>query len=427
MSSGLTGNYSIPYPVPTDPVNVTGDIEALATRIDNILQEEIEDTAASMWTSGGTFSNGLLAPTYNDSTGKMSMSLSQDLQTSASPTFASLNVTNNIFPVSDNTGVVGDASKTWSNGQFTALTIDGTLSVRTAIDLADSDTLQFGTSDDVKIFYNGSNNILDIELESAAVSLNITDNGTDKVVITKSNGNISTVGQLVSTVATGTPPLSVSSSTVVDNLNADLLDGQQGSYYQNASNINNGTLSVNRGGTGLTSYSVGDIVYASASTTLAKVAIGSNNHVLTSNGSSPVWTANTGTGNVVRSESPTLSGTPTAPTASASVNSTQIATTAFVQDVVSTLGGLPDQTGNSGKFLTTDGTNPSWEIVDLSSKADLASPTFTGTVTVDNLTATGTVSIVSPTAAGSTGPRDITMSTSSPSGGNDGDVWLQYS
>lgn len=76
MASGTTGNYSIPYPVPTDPVNVTGDIEALATRIDNILKEEIEDTAAAMWTSGGTFSNGLQAPTYNDNTGKMSMSLS---------------------------------------------------------------------------------------------------------------------------------------------------------------------------------------------------------------------------------------------------------------------------------------------------------------------------------------------------------------
>lgn len=231
MASGSTGNYSIPYPVSTDPVNITGDMEALATRIDNILQEEIEDTAAGMWTSGGTFTNGLLAPTYNDSTGKMSMSLSQDLQTSASPTFAALNVTGNIFPVSDNTGLVGDASKTWSNGQFTNLTIDGTLSVRTAIDLADSDILQFGTSDDAKIFYDGSANILDIELESSAVSLNITDNGTDKVVITRSNGNISTVGQLISTIATGTAPISVSSSTVVANLNADLLDGQHGSYY----------------------------------------------------------------------------------------------------------------------------------------------------------------------------------------------------
>jgi hypothetical protein len=49
--------------------------------------------------------------------------------------------------------------------------------------------------------------------------------------------------RLISTVATGTSPLQVTSTTLVSNLNADLLDGQQGSYYQNASNINAGSLS----------------------------------------------------------------------------------------------------------------------------------------------------------------------------------------
>lgn len=48
--------------------------------------------------------------------------------------------------------------------------------------------------------------------------------------------------QLQSSVATGTAPLIVSSTTLVSNFNADLLDGQQGTYYQNASNINAGTL-----------------------------------------------------------------------------------------------------------------------------------------------------------------------------------------
>ena len=40
---------------------------------------------------------------------------------------------------------------------------------------------------------------------------------------------------------------------------------------------------------------------------------------------------------------------------------------------------LPSQTGNSGKYLTTNGTSVSWGTIDLSAKADLASPTFTGT------------------------------------------------
>lgn len=52
--------------------------------------------------------------------------------------------------------------------------------------------------------------------------------------------------QIVSTVATGTAPFSVTSTTLVSNLNADKLDGQDGSYYQNASNINAGTLAKAR-------------------------------------------------------------------------------------------------------------------------------------------------------------------------------------
>lgn len=39
-------------------------------------------------------------------------------------------------------------------------------------------------------------------------------------------------GQLTSTVSTGTAPFVVASTTVVSNLNADLLDGQHGSYYR---------------------------------------------------------------------------------------------------------------------------------------------------------------------------------------------------
>lgn len=49
------------------------------------------------------------------------------------------------------------------------------------------------------------------------------------------NGVITPVIQ--STVPTGTAPLTVASTTQVTNLNADLLDGQEGSYYNNAANL----------------------------------------------------------------------------------------------------------------------------------------------------------------------------------------------
>lgn len=57
--------------------------------------------------------------------------------------------------------------------------------------------------------------------------------------------------------------------------------------------------------------------------------------------------------------SPALTGTPTAPTATTGTSTTQIATTAFVQATAMSAA-LPNQTGNSGKIITTDGTNASW-------------------------------------------------------------------
>jgi len=45
------------------------------------------------------------------------------------------------------------------------------------------------------------------------------------------------------------------------------------------------------GGTGLTSYTTGDIIYASGVNTLAKLAVGSNTNVLTLTGGVPVWAA----------------------------------------------------------------------------------------------------------------------------------------
>ena len=49
-------------------------------------------------------------------------------------------------------------------------------------------------------------------------------------------------------------------------------------------------IGVAKGGTNLASYTAGDLVYASAGTTIAKLGIGANGKILTSNGSSPAWT-----------------------------------------------------------------------------------------------------------------------------------------
>lgn len=94
--------------------------------------------------------------------------------------------------------------------------------------------------------------------------------------------------------------------------------------------------------------------------------------------------------------SPTFTGTPTAPTANAGTNTTQIATTAFVSTAITnlingapgaldTLDELAQALGDDASFATTV-TNS------LSAKAPLASPTFTGTVVLPSTTSIGDVS-----------------------------------
>ena len=56
---------------------------------------------------------------------------------------------------------------------------------------------------------------------------------------------------------------------------------------------NGGTIASNYGGTGLTSYAAGDMLYYTSGTALSKVGIGANGYILTSNGSAPTWAVNT--------------------------------------------------------------------------------------------------------------------------------------
>ena len=51
------------------------------------------------------------------------------------------------------------------------------------------------------------------------------------------------------------------------------------------------TLGAGYGGTGLATYTAGDLLYASGSTTISKLGIGTTNYVLTSSGTAPQYVA----------------------------------------------------------------------------------------------------------------------------------------
>jgi len=56
---------------------------------------------------------------------------------------------------------------------------------------------------------------------------------------------------------------------------------------------------------------------------------------------------------------PTFTGTPITPTAAVGTNTTQVASTAFVQAAAFSAA-LPSQTGNAGAIVSTDGSTASW-------------------------------------------------------------------
>ena len=84
--------------------------------------------------------------------------------------------------------------------------------------------------------------------------------------------------------------------------------------------------------------------------------------------------------------SPALTGVPTAPTASVATNTTQIATTAFVRGEVAALvnsaGSTLDTLGEIATALGNDANLSTTLTNSIATKAPLASPTFTGTVTL---------------------------------------------
>ena len=81
-----------------------------------------------------------------------------------------------------------------------------------------------------------------ITMSSTGAGLAITQNGTGVA--------LSVNKQITSSLATGTAPFAVTSTTVNTNLNADLLDGQEGTYYSNFANLTNKPTTL--GGYGIT-------------------------------------------------------------------------------------------------------------------------------------------------------------------------------
>jgi hypothetical protein len=88
-------------------------------------------------------------------------------------------------------------------------------------------------------------------------------------------------------------------------IDAGTLDTYDSSYFLNPSNLTS-NVPVNRGGTNIASYGIGDILYASATTTLNTLNIGVADTVMTSAGSAPQWSSKLTIADVVNTNAATI-------------------------------------------------------------------------------------------------------------------------
>lgn len=158
--------------------------------------------------------------------------------------------------------------------------------------------------------------------------------------------------------------------------------------------------------TGLYQYELWGL-FADHNQTLYIYPLSIYNGVITGDGQTITAPANLSTANVYQNDiwhegnfnpslfatlaSPALTGTPTAPTAAAGTNTTQIATTAFVTNAVTAA------TGGAVTIASVTGLQPA-----LDSKAPLASPALTGTPTAPTAAAGTNTTQVATTAFVST-------------------------
>ena len=114
------------------------------------------------------------------------------------------------------------------------------------------------TSGNIRFFDKDNSNYIDLHIEDMAVA---------------GNYNMYLPNDIGETVLLGTR----NTQTVINKTLST------GTIY------NGNTIAVGYGGTGIASYVIGDLLYASATATLSRLAIGSNNKILMSNGTNPVW------------------------------------------------------------------------------------------------------------------------------------------
>ena len=195
---------------------------------------------------------------------------------------------------------------------------------------------------------------------------------------------------------------------------------------------NGSTITAGYGGTGLATYTAGDLLYATAATTISKLGIGAANTVLTSTGSAPAWSSTLTSVTLSNSTlSGTVSGTPTWSSTQAvsisgsapagSLTGTTLASGVTASSLTSvgtltslTMGGTLTVGANTLALASaTVSGSPTWSANQAITLSTASQPNVTSLGTLTSLTISGnlTLSAASPSISGSSASSTITIAS----------------
>jgi len=175
-----------------------------------------------------------------------------------------------------------------------------------------------------------------------------------------------------------------------------------------------GTLATDQGGTGQSSYTAGDLIYYATGTAFTKLAIGSSTTILTSSGTAPQWSAASGvTVGTATNLAGGAAGSVPYQTASGATSFLSIGTSDYV---LTSTGSAPTWTANTGTGNVVRATSPTLTtpvlgVATATSLNGLTVSTTTGTLTLANGSTLATSGANSITLT-STGATNVTLPTS---------------
>lgn len=156
-----------------------------------------------------------------------------------------------------------------------------------------------------------------------------------------------------------------------------------------------GTLITSNGGTGLTSYTAGDLVYYATGTALSKLGIGASTRILTSSGTAPQWTD------------------PTTVTVGKATNVASGAANKIVYQSAADTTAFADAPTSSGQYLKWNGTAFAWDTpagAGTVTSVDVSGGTTGLTTSGGPVTSSGTITLAGTLAVanGGTGQTSYT-------------------